>query len=524
MLRRLWTAVLAPALLASVFRPVEGAVPLDVIVRSGQATPMDDGVFSDDFAANFSFDIAPSTQTLVLRALLENSIIDPYDPSVWLGDPRPNLLLARFDRRAGEIPEEVRYADFTSPFFVNDNGQSAFRVLLSGVDVTTDNDAALYVTNASGAHFAIREGDPAPDTSATFREFVIGGLDNQGRTALRAGLQPSTEGAGIFRATYIGQSELIARTGGAAPGTQSTFANFFGVPLYSATGQIAFEATLANVAANTQSGVWGGSPENLFKIARQGDQATASGLFFHNFQWTDLRENQIAFLAELRATPDGPGAVASAIFAGPISAFDVLRTTGDQAPGMPAGVVFSSFGLPNVNSNGRVVFDALLSGPGIAGGNDLSVWIGDASSFTFVAQEGMQAPGTETATFARFDRMWINDLGQATFLADLASGAGASRGLFSYDPLGGLSLIARTGDEITLGFGDTATIHGFEGQPQLNDLGEVIFQVDLSTGVVGPEAVLRATIPVPEPGIWGFAVSAVVSVWLYTFRRNNSLT
>ncbi len=120
--------------------------------------------------------------------------------------------------------------------------------------------------------------------------------------------------------------------------------------------------------------------------------------------------------------------------------------------------------------------------------------------------------------FAHFDRAWINDLGQATFMADIASGAGASRGLFAYDPLGGLSLIARTGDEINLGVSVIGTIRGFEGQPQMNNLGEVVFQVDLSTGVVGPEAVLRATIPVPEPAAWMLAALCAV-VWLYTFRQ-----
>ncbi len=55
------------------------------------------------------------------------------------------------------------------------------------------------------------------------------------------------------------------------------------------------------------------------------------------------------------------------------------------------------------------------------------------------------------------------------------------RGLFAYDPLGGLSLIARIGDEIKLGVSVIGTIRAFEGQPQLNDLGEVVFQVDLST-------------------------------------------
>ncbi len=158
MSRRLLSAGLVAALLASLFRPANGTVPLDVVVHSGQSAVMDEGEFSDDFAENFSFDIAPSTHTLVLRALLENAIVDPFDPSVWLGDPRPNLLLARFNRQAGEIPADVRYADFTSPLFVNDNGQSAFRAVLSGGDVTTDNDSALYVTNASGADFAIREG------------------------------------------------------------------------------------------------------------------------------------------------------------------------------------------------------------------------------------------------------------------------------------------------------------------------------------------------------------------------------
>ena len=160
---------------------------------------------------------------------------------------------------------------------------------------------------------------------------------------------------------------------------------------------------------------------------------------------------------------------------------------------MLEGVVFSAFGLPSINSTGKIAFDAALAGPGISVANNQSVWTGAANDFTNVAQEGMQVPGTEVGTtFASFDSASINDLGQAAFLANLTgSDPALSRGLFAYDPLGGLSLIARTGDEITLGVGLTATIRGFEGQPQLNDLGEVVVQVDLSTGAVGPEAIVR---------------------------------
>ncbi len=122
---------------------------------------MTDGTYSDDFAQNFSFAVSRSTPTLVLQTFLEGEVIDPSgDPGVWLGDPIPYLMLARFNRQASEIPQDVRYAGFTGPLFVNDNGQSAFRAVLGGGDVTTDNDSALYVTNASGAHFAMREGAP----------------------------------------------------------------------------------------------------------------------------------------------------------------------------------------------------------------------------------------------------------------------------------------------------------------------------------------------------------------------------
>ena len=66
MSRRTLSALVAVALIASVVSSASAAVPLDVIVYSGQSAPMTDGTYSDDFAQNFSFAISRSTPTLCI--------------------------------------------------------------------------------------------------------------------------------------------------------------------------------------------------------------------------------------------------------------------------------------------------------------------------------------------------------------------------------------------------------------------------------------------------------------------------
>ena len=85
-----------------------------------------------------------------------------------------------------------------------------------------------------------------------------------------------------------------------------------------------------------------------------------------------------------------------------------IVVTEEQAPGLAAGVAFHDLGgvpgigddfPPRIDANGRVVFHAFLSGPGITGGaidngNGLSVWRADDAGPILVARQDDPAPGT----------------------------------------------------------------------------------------------------------------------------------
>jgi hypothetical protein len=87
-----------------------------------------------------------------------------------------------------------------------------------------------------------------------------------------------------------------------------------------------------------------------------------------------------------------------------------IALTGEQAPGLAPGIVFSQFGhvpgagddfAPLMDEEGNIVFHALLSGPGVTGpgiddGNALSVWKHSGAILTMLARQDEPAPGTAT--------------------------------------------------------------------------------------------------------------------------------
>jgi hypothetical protein len=92
----------------------------------------------------------------------------------------------------------------------------------------------------------------------------------------------------------------------------------------------------------------------------------------------------------------------------------------------------------------------------------------------------------------------INDAGQVAFIADLSdsvNGASAGRGIFLYDPTGGLQQVARTGDPLN---GSTITTVYFLGTVSgvgstspdtsltgLNNVGQVAYGFTLANGTGG---------------------------------------
>jgi hypothetical protein len=70
--------------------------------------------------------------------------------------------------------------------------------------------------------------------------------------------------------------------------------------------------------------------------------------------------------------------------------------SGEQAPGLPAGVTLSptdfAFGFGYLNNTGHVAFLAFVTGPGISAANDRGIWVGRPGALGLAAREGDPAP------------------------------------------------------------------------------------------------------------------------------------
>src|ERR1051325_9001559 len=98
-----------------------------------------------------------------------------------------------------------------------------------------------------------------------------------------------------------------------------------------------------------------------------------------------------AALALLMGIQGGPhGVVARAGVA-----FQAVALSGQQAPGLPPGVIFGAVkGGPSRDATGKTAFLAILSGPGVTLSNSNSLWSGTPGTLSMVARTGNPAPGT----------------------------------------------------------------------------------------------------------------------------------
>jgi len=124
---------------------------------------------------------------------------------------------------------------------------------------------------------------------------------------------------------------------------------------------------------------------------------------------------------------------------------------GAAAPGAGAGVLFAgSFGFPVINASGQLAFKANLSGAGVNATNGTGVWTGAAGGLVMAARAGNQAPGLPAGVNfgISFTEPFLNDAGQISFRAKLVgTGIDASNdwGIFAGAP-GALQFVARESD------------------------------------------------------------------------------
>ncbi len=134
--------------------------------------------------------------------------------------------------------------------------------------------------------------------------------------------------------------------------------------------------------------------------------------------------------------------------------FTSVALSGQSAPGLGAGIVFSAIdlgvGFPFINNAGQVAFTAFVAGPGVAAANDKTIWVGSPGALSLVAREGDAAPGLPGLTIADlFDNFSpaLNAGGRVAFRAFLAGPgvtAPTDQAMWTGSP-GALSLMAREG-------------------------------------------------------------------------------
>lgn len=161
----------------------------------------------------------------------------------------------------------------------------------------------------------------------------------------------------------------------------------------------------------------------------------------------------------------GDGFRGHSIWSGTPDAFTPLALQGDRAPGTPQGTTFGIFSEPIANGAGQTAFLATVAGPGVNPDNDLGLWAGVPRDLRLIAREGD-----------------LLDLG------------------------GGDSTMLRTLDGALDGGGDRV----------FSDTGELAFLADFTDGSA---AVLVATVPEPATAAPLAAVGTIAALCRRRGRR-----
>jgi len=269
---------------------------------------------------------------------------------------------------------------------LNEAGTAAFVGILStGGGVTDDNRWGVWqYDRQSGLQLIIRAGAPAPGTTENIWFFEPDiAINNQNEVAFRGRLGEFQQGAGsgIYVANAESELRQVARTGELAPGTATTF-SYFSAPSLNSGGHVAFFAVLNpdDAQASYGSGVWRETaPNSLELVARTGGAAPGtSALFSFDNAESELpgfnESGQMAFVSDL----SGPG-VSEFNDTGiwkvdTDGSLALIAREGDAAPGTDG--VFAPYGLGGafINGAGQVAFFGGISDGGLNPSNNLGIW------------------------------------------------------------------------------------------------------------------------------------------------------
>lgn len=504
------------------FGPANSAamqVRYGTVALSGQPAPgVPAGV---NYAPFETSDPLPAVNN-VGQLVYNNSLAAPGGLAIFAGPSAAPQLVARTGNSAPGTPPGVVYSDVQSPT-LGSAGQAAHFAYLMGGGVTIANDQAIFGGPLAAPQLVARTGDAAPGTAVGVAYFNLRPpvLNQGGHIAYLTDLLGDTVTGTNDQAIYAGPlaaPQLIARDGDPAPGLPAGV-NYSTLdrPVLNDAGHAAFATTLtgASVTSLNDSAIFAGAPAAPQLVARTGNVAPGTPvgvnyLAFAPFHAPTLNNiDQVAYSAFL--TGSGvTDANNAAIYAGALVAPQLVARTGDAAPGMPAGVSYSSLSNPPaLNNNGHVVYGVSLAGAGVTNANNTAIYSGPVDAVQPVVRGGDTAPGTPAGVnYLSVGPAAINDAGQLAYIASL-TGSGVTFSndfaLFAYHPTLDGVLIVREGSSFDVGGGDFRTIahngiaFDYGGRHDkltgLSNDGTLAFRLTFTNGTSG---IFTAKI-VPEP-------------------------
>lgn len=344
-------------------------------------------------------------------------------------------------------------------------------------------------------------GDDASGISgAVFKSFEPGSIDQSGRVAFRAQLQPGSGGVtanddqGIWLSS-LGGDTLVARTGsGGVP--DASGADFLQLQDYGigSTGDVFVRGSLAHsvgVSSSNDQGIWRFTSGVDTTVVRTGVTTAPGVLTTYSEIPQTLRlagEGQTAFSGELVPVGDVNNTNNEGIWSfGSLGDLEVARNNTILAPGVNAS--FNNFSSEVVlNESQQVAFRALLEVAGsVTASSRVGIWRYTGSSGELIAREGVgNVPGIESTSYTGLGEPSINGAGQISFAASLTHygsiGATNDTGLWLYSGSAETLLAQRGSGGVPEVLG--ASFESFS-RPILNDAGVVLNKAELQIGVGG---------------------------------------
>ncbi|NOT00189.1 MAG: hypothetical protein HOP29_06135 [Phycisphaerales bacterium] len=133
---------------------------LKLVWRKGMVAPGTNGA---RFAWADFIRFNDAEQAVFRAGLVHDHGVDfENDVGHWRIDDGMVTLLARGGDQAAGMPAGVRYFSGGGIPSINAQGDIGYRMLLTGVGITSENDAALWIVRAGSISLVARKGDPVP--------------------------------------------------------------------------------------------------------------------------------------------------------------------------------------------------------------------------------------------------------------------------------------------------------------------------------------------------------------------------